>query len=361
MIQAKQRRKFDYNFLVDFCKEHEIKLLKEYQHQKVSRDTIIDAKQKNNVLIHKTFRQLVDCPNITVQIYDYHFLVDFCTEHDITLLKEYKGEKITRDTIIEAKQKNSVLICKTFRQLVECQNINVQIYDYHFLMSFCKEHEITLLKDYKNEKITRNTVIHAKCTFCDEQMISKTFQNLVESKNTGCLTHHKIIKQKKILIKWNVKYPAQSKEIQEKMQQTNIIKYGFRFPMQYPEFAEKALKNTYASIEYQFPSGRIDKVQGYEPFALDDLLFKEQLDENDIITAKNKVPNIWYKDDDDQDHRYYVDIYIPSQKRCIEVKSVWTFEQDQDVVFLKQQAMIDAGYNCNIWVYNAKREIVDAY
>ena len=158
-----------------------------------------------------------------------------------------------------------------------------------------------------------------------------------------------------------VENPSQSEKIKQKKIETSLLHWNVKYPHQSKEIAEKTSKNAYALKEYQFPSGRIDQVQGYEPFALDDLLFKEQIDENDIVTSRIEVPMIWYKDEDDHEHRYYVDIYIPSQNRCIEVKSMWTFEQHQDVVFLKQQAMIDAGYNCNIWIYNAKREIVESY
>jgi len=43
---------------------------------------------------------------------------------------------------------------------------------------------------------------------------------------------------------------------------------------------------------------------------------------------------------------------IPHQNRCIEVKSTWTYKKKEDNVFIKQQAVLDAGYSCEIWVYS---------
>jgi len=98
-----------------------------------------------------------------------------------------------------------------------------------------------------------------------------------------------------------------------------------------------------------------------EPNALDDLLQKEFVKEKDIITASLNVPEIWYDDEEDIKHRHYVDIFIPNQNRCIEVKSTWTAEKKKDNIFLKQQAGKDLGYKYEIWVYNNKGVRVKTY
>jgi hypothetical protein len=44
------------------------------------------------------------------------------------------------------------------------------------------------------------------------------------------------------------------------------------------------------------------------------------------------------------------------------VKSTWTGREElQEIIFLKQQAMIDAGYECEIWVYDEKGKKVECY
>jgi hypothetical protein len=122
---------------------------------------------------------------------------------------------------------------------------------------------------------------------------------------------------------------------------------------------EKISKKSYSRKEYIFPSGRIELIQGYEPFAINDLLFKENIQENDIVTGCKNIPIIWYKDDADKLHKHYVDIFIPSKNLCIEVKSSWTIKKEN--VFQKQSAAKDLGYNYEIWVYNNKGERLQCY
>jgi hypothetical protein len=67
------------------------------------------------------------------------------------------------------------------------------------------------------------------------------------------------------------------------------------------------------------------------------------------------VPTIWYNDLQGNKHRHFVDIFIPSQNKCIEVKSSWTVKLKN--VFLKQKAAKELGYNYEIWVYDNKGNI----
>jgi hypothetical protein len=94
---------------------------------------------------------------------------------------------------------------------------------------------------------------------------------------------------------------------------------------------------------------------------LDELIVNEKIDESDIITGCKNVPTIWYNDKTGKKHRHYVDIFIPSQNRCIEVKSTWTAEKKKDIIFLKQKAAKELGYKYSIWVYNNKKEKIYCY
>ena len=85
------------------------------------------------------------------------------------------------------------------------------------------------------------------------------------------------------------------------------------------------------------------------------------MDESDIITGIQNVPVIWYNDETGKKHRHYVDIFIPSQNRCIEVKSIWTAKQNEHNIFLKQNAAKELGYKYEIWVYNNKKEKIICY
>lgn len=94
--------------------------------------------------------------------------------------------------------------------------------------------------------------------------------------------------------------------------------------MQNAKVAEKQLKSLYKTKPYKLPSGKELSVQGYENYAIDRLLNIEEIEEDDILTSRTEVPECWYRDQSDKLRRYYTDIYIPSQNRCIEVKSKYT-------------------------------------
>jgi hypothetical protein len=117
---------------------------------------------------------------------------------------------------------------------------------------------------------------------------------------------------------------------------------------------DKHIKSSYLKKEYKFPSGRIELVQGYEPFALNDLIINDKIDESDIIIGVLNVPEIWFTDENNEQHRYYVDIYIPSQNKCIEVKSLYTYNDNININLLKQAVAIKAGYNFEFWIYDNK-------
>jgi len=112
--------------------------------------------------------------------------------------------------------------------------------------------------------------------------------------------------------------------------------------------------------EYILPSGEEIKIQGYENFAIDELL-SNNIDENDIITGSKNVPTIWYNDENNIKHRHYVDIFIPSQNKCIEIKSTWTLIKQKEIVFLKQLAAKKLGFLYEIWVYDNKRNKIELY
>ena len=159
---------------------------------------------------------------------------------------------------------------------------------------------------------------------------------------------------------WGVDAPMMSPIVQETARNNNLQKYKVRHPMQDPEIAERCSKNAYLSYDYEFPSGRKDRIQGYENFTLDELLLIG-IHEDDIITKKTEVPVAWWFDNEGKEHRYYIDAYVKSLKLAIETKSTWTMEKDKDEIFLKQEAIKKAGYRCEIWVFDGKGNKVECY
>jgi len=127
--------------------------------------------------------------------------------------------------------------------------------------------------------------------------------------------------------------------------------YGVEYPMQNQEFQEKIQKNAKKYKEYKFPSGIIRKVQGYEPYALDDLI--KTYTEDQIKSDRKDVPRISYKVDEKQKY-YFPDIFIPHENKIIEVKSTWTYKSKEDNIKAKAEACKAQSYIYEIWIYNAK-------
>jgi len=165
------------------------------------------------------------------------------------------------------------------------------------------------------------------------------------------------IKNKKVvtcLINNGVTNPSKSKEIQDKKVITCNERYGTDNALQNPEILEKTLKSRYQFKTFIYPDGDSIRVQGYEPWALQELV-DEGFRSDEIITDKKEVPEIWYNDENNTKRRYFVDIYIPKINKMIEVKSTWTIKSEKDKIIEKAKECIKQGYDYQIWIYTDKK------
>jgi len=153
--------------------------------------------------------------------------------------------------------------------------------------------------------------------------------------------------------RYGAENPMQNTSVRNKAKATCVEKYGFENISQNPEISNKSM-NAFNFKEYIFPCGSLVKVQGYENLALDDLV-SMGLTFNDIIVCRTKVPEIWWTDINGKKHRYFIDIYIPSLNKMIEVKSTWTYESKLDDVKIKAEACVNLGYNFEFWIYDKKK------
>jgi hypothetical protein len=135
-------------------------------------------------------------------------------------------------------------------------------------------------------------------------------------------------------------------------------RYNVRNVSHVAEFMDKQQKSCLLKKEYILPSGTLIYLQGYEPQVLDDLLFKDKIDEKDILHNRQDVPPIYWYDDKGLKRKHYVDFYIISQNRCIEVKSIFTFMADTEKIYKKRDAAIDAGMLYDIYVYDSKELVM---
>jgi hypothetical protein len=352
--------KYCYESLVQFCNENSIELCRDYSNELIRRETRVEGKCKTDgcdEIFNKTFRELKQnmtpyCFNCTYQNAlkkrQTTFVKLYGVEHALqyeefknkaieTNINKYGVKYITQNKDIKDKIKNTCL-----------NNWGVS----HPSKSI-------IIKNRKIETCHKNSGFD----FPMQNQETKEKSKKTSLKNFGVEypTQSLEIKNKireNNLNNWGVEYTLQHKLVKQKSIETSFRKYGVKNPIQNPLIAEKAL-NGYKIKYYVFPSGKNVKYQGYENLAFDELILT--ISENEILNSRIDVPSIWYTTDDGKKHRHYVDIFIPTQNRCIEVKSEWTLKYTNSNIFIKQQAAKDLGYKYEIWVYNKKGDKINCY
>ncbi len=338
MTEPKQKVRYNYEFLQKYCEENNITLLKDYSNEKVNRDTKIEAKcvtESCDEFVNKNFRYYIDhgvyCKICSVSIIK--------NKIKKTCLEKYGVDTPLQSEIVKEKIKQT------------------------FLDKYGVEHPSKIDEVKEKSKKTCLKKYGVEYTLQDKEIRLKGKKTIFKKYGVEYATQSNEIQEKTIktnLEKYGCKRPSQNAKVREKVKQTCLERYGVEHPNQLQYFMDKMSKNAYKLKDYILPSGNIIKVQGYEHYAYNELLNLENIKEEDILNGASNVPEIWYYKDDIK-KRHYVDIYIPSQNRCIEVKSTWTAEKKQDNIFLKQQAGKELGYNYEIWVYNGKGEKIECH
>ena len=404
MTQRASPVKYNLDLLIKFCNENHITLLKDYSGEKVNRETIIHGKclrEECGNSFERIFRSL----------YNLNGYCKECTSNNVkekkkaTWLKNYGVENPMLIQETKEKIKATNLEKYGFEHPLQSQKTKEKIKatcleKYGFENTFQSDEvkdkiKATNIEKYgvKHPMLIQETKEKIKATNLEKYGFENPFQSqeVKDKMKTTCLEKygfenpmqsHEVRNKSKItcsekygvecclqseevkekikatcLGKYGVKHPLQKQEVRDKIKATCLEKYGFENPSQNPEIADKSSKASYSRKDYTLPSGKIIQVQGYEPYALDEL--EHTFNEEDIITGSGSVPEIWYDDDEGLKHRHFVDIFIPSQNKCIEVKSTWTAEKKKDNIFKKQQAGKQLGYNYEIWIYNSKGEKVE--
>ena len=298
--------------------------------------------------------------------YTKELLLQFCNDNNIILLNDCSVEIINGRTLIKG---HCITQCcennfdKTFMNLYE-------------INGYCKS--CISKKRLEKYKATYFKKYGVEYQFQSEDVKDKSKSIWLEKYGVEHPSKSKEIKLKKVntcleiygveyqfqsedvkdkskstwLKKYGVENPFQSEHVKDKSKSTWLNKYGVENPCQNSDIFEKRLKASYSKKNYTLPSGKIVLVQGYEPYALDELI--KLTNEDDIKVGAANVPEIWYNDEIGKKHRYYVDVFILSQNKCIEVKGINLMKLDKNIIFIKQKAVKDAGYICEIWVYNSK-------
>lgn len=286
---------------------------------------------------------------MTIKRFTKDFLNNICNEYNIKLLRNYSENELGAQKFID-------FIC------TKCNENTSKRFEFIVkYMPIC--HNCSYLD--KGNKTRKTTLIKYGVTNISQLNNIKERKKETTFKNYG-VEHNsqsQEIKNKKIktcLENNGVEYPQQSKEIQNKSKKTCLTNYGVEYPQQCSKIMDMTLNKSYKTKYFTFPSGNEIKCQGYEPFALQELI-ENNIEECNIITGCKNVPEIWYNDQKNNKHKHFVDIYIPSQNKCIEVKSTWTIQNKKANIFYKQKAAKKLGYKYEIWVYDNKGNKVEIF
>jgi hypothetical protein len=273
-----------------------------------------------------------------------------------TLMEKFGVDHASKSEIVKEKKKQAALAAYGVEHISQAPEVREKCKQ-TCLKNFGVEFPMQSKEVIEKRNKTCIELYGNECSLKNKEVKNKSKESMMEKYGVEHPLQNEEIKEKTkntCLEKYGVEHVSQADEVKNKVKETCFEKYGVYHTMHVPEISEKCSHNCYLSKEYKFPSGKTIKIQGYEKYALDELLNIHKIDENDIINERKIVPVIWYSDENGKKHRHYVDFYIPSKNLCIEVKSKWTLKKKQDSVYLKQEAAKNLGYSYEIWVYDNK-------
>jgi hypothetical protein len=155
------------------------------------------------------------------------------------------------------------------------------------------------------------------------------------------------------ICKYGTDNPSKSDIVKQKIVDTNIERHGVEYVMQNPKFFKKAQQSSYKRRMYVSPFGKEYMILGYEDMYLDEL-FQTYGDILIYAGEDERIPVISYQMKDGSTHRYYPDIFIPSQNKVIEIKSSYFFDQEKESVLRKAEAT-SRMYDFEIVIYGHKK------
>lgn len=191
--------------------------------------------------------------------------------------------------------------------------------------------------------------------------------------NVASLTFTKEKAKKTNLERRGYEYSSQSREVKDKILDTNkrnhggvinfnrpdmreatlqghIKKYGCA-PGFSKEIKKKGIASGFKQKDYRLSSGKIVKCRGYEKHALDLIFQSGKYDEEDIIIGDDKVPKIKYC----YNNRvafYHPDIAIVPDEFLMEVKSEFTcIGTSKEKNIFKWDATVREGFNLVIAIF----------
>ncbi len=151
--------------------------------------------------------------------------------------------------------------------------------------------------------------------------------------------------------KYGVMYYSSTYDWYDKCVKTALEKYGKDWVSKVDTINAKQQSGGYSYYDFEFPSGKVARVQGYEPKVLAKLVI-DYTEDDIIVGVQNIIDEIgfFHYEYNGETHRYYPDIYIKSENKVIEVKSIYTFNKEKDKNLLKRESVLNKNINFNFIV-----------
>jgi hypothetical protein len=148
-------------------------------------------------------------------------------------------------------------------------------------------------------------------------------------------------------------YYVTSEHYRQKMRD----EYGVESPMQCPELFRKAQSTSFHRRPYVSHDGHTFMVLGYEGIAIDDILKQEGI-KTFYAGEDDCIPTFQYIGGDNKFHYYYPDIFIPTENRVIEIKSVYTYNRDPEKT-LNKAICVSEDYLFELRLYDHHKTLVE--
>jgi hypothetical protein len=193
----------------------------------------------------------------------------------------------------------------------------------------------------------------------NENVKKKTKETCLREYGVISTALHPDIKKKQqesMLRNHGVKHNFQAGRLRDNRKITFMNKYGVEHPAQNQQVMERTQNNAKKYKKFVMPSGVVRNVQGYEPFALKELL--RLYSEDQIKSDRKDVPRVQYEVSGKK-HYHFPDIFIPHENKLVEVKSTWTYKCKISNIQQKKKACQEQGYTYEIWCYDRKGNRVE--
>ncbi len=274
------------------------------------------------------------------------------------------------DDIRCLKCENKVRYCDINRGYVKYCSNKCQIIDYWENISDIEKKERVIKS--KNTCMEKYGVDNPnKLNFIKEK--SKVTNNMKYGSDYHLKTDNYKNKIKEILVnKYGVDNVSKIEEVKKKKKSKSLNKteeekiitrsrykntilerYGVEHLSQDSEFLENLLKKSFSYKSYRLPSGKVISLQGYEPKVMNYLLTKYT--EEDILytnkSIEDRIGKIFYKNVNKKS-RYFPDLYIVSENKIIEVKSIFTYDLDLSKNLSKKEECLKRGINFEFIIYD---------